>query len=62
LRGKQTPKPKRPQKLRKKLEPKTPSIKKVGDHLFVDGGMVELVVTSKQGPDVVAESIEQGDC
>lgn len=32
----------------------------VGDHLFIDGGMVELVVTSKAGPDVLAQSIEQG--
>ncbi|WIA17542.1 hypothetical protein OEZ85_014371 [Tetradesmus obliquus] len=32
----------------------------VGDHIIVDGGMCELVVVSKAGPDVLAESIEQG--
>eukprot|EP00775_Hariotina_reticulata_P005779 gene5779-6018_t len=32
----------------------------VGDHIVVDGGMCELVVTAKAGPDVLAESIEQG--
>lgn len=32
----------------------------VGDHIVVDGGMCELVVVSKAGPDVLAESIEQG--
>eukprot|EP00877_Chromochloris_zofingiensis_P000483 jgi/Chrzof1/10435/UNPLg00362.t1 len=33
---------------------------KVGDSIIVDGGMVELVVTSTAGPDVCARSIEQG--
>lgn len=32
----------------------------VGDHVIIDGGMCELVVVSKAGPDVLAESIEQG--
>ncbi|KAF6261485.1 hypothetical protein COO60DRAFT_775160 [Scenedesmus sp. NREL 46B-D3] len=32
----------------------------VGDHIIVDGGMCELVVTAKAGPDVLAGSIEQG--
>lgn len=32
----------------------------VGDHIIVDGGMCELVVKAKAGPDVLAESIEQG--
>lgn len=32
----------------------------VGDHIIIDGGMCELVVVSKAGPDVLAESIEQG--
>ncbi|GBF95398.1 pyruvate kinase isozyme chloroplastic [Raphidocelis subcapitata] len=32
----------------------------VGDHLFIDGGMVELVVTQKAGPDVIAQSVEKG--
>jgi hypothetical protein len=32
----------------------------VGDHIIVDGGMCELVVTAKAGPDVLAQSIEQG--
>lgn len=32
----------------------------VGDHIVVDGGMCELVVVSKAGPDVLAQSIEQG--
>lgn len=32
----------------------------MGDHIIIDGGMCELVVVSKAGPDVLAESIEQG--
>lgn len=32
----------------------------VGDHIIVDGGMCEFVVKTKAGPDVLAESIEQG--
>eukprot|EP00882_Tetradesmus_deserticola_P028440 GHRQ01031681.1.p1 GENE.GHRQ01031681.1~~GHRQ01031681.1.p1 ORF type:complete len:316 (+),score=73.59 GHRQ01031681.1:292-1239(+) len=32
----------------------------VGDNIIVDGGMCELVVTAKAGPDVLAQSIEQG--
>jgi hypothetical protein len=34
--------------------------RQVGDHLLVDGGMVELVVTKKAGPDVIARSLETG--
>ena len=32
----------------------------VGDSIVVDGGMVELTVVSKEGPDVRAASLEQG--
>lgn len=32
----------------------------MGDHIVIDGGMCELVVVNKAGPDVLAESIEQG--
>ncbi len=32
----------------------------VGDRIVVDGGLCELEVVSKAGPDVIAESVEQG--